>query len=138
MMGLRGVVVSVMLVGLAACGGGKSGGDGGGNTVTGTFDESGSPCLTQDIEGSSTDTTKDNPQCTVVEHPSDGGSPVTFSSCIENGNQPPCWALTSCPTGPYTHGSSFVLNFGTTPPAGATFDYACAVVCLVGPDGSIC
>jgi hypothetical protein len=45
--------------------------------VTGTFGDSRSPCLTN-IEGFNNDPSLDDPQCTVVEHPGDGGSPVTF------------------------------------------------------------
>ena len=112
----RIVVLCILLVGFAACGssgsGKTSGSDAGRdsasvNHVTGTFDESGSPCVTGNIKGFSNDPSLDDPACTVVEHPGDGGSPVTFGSCVDNNQQAPCWGWNSCDSG---LGFTFLLD----------------------------
>lgn len=144
----RRVVLGIMIVALPACGGGTSISDAGRDAasgsaeagrdsasakyVTGTFTASGgSACVTGNIKGFSNDVSKDDPQCTVVEHPGDGGSPVTFASCADNNAQPPCWGSNSCSGG---LGFTFLLATVTTPPAGATFTYQCTVC----PPGSTC
>jgi hypothetical protein len=141
MRGASGVILTTMMLELAACGGGgTSASDAGHDAVhghdsamvtykTGTFDTTASPCITENIKGFSTDPSKNDPQCTVVEHPGDGAAPVTFGACIDNNLQPPCWAPTGC-AGAF----AFTLNFGTTPPTGATFSYQCTVC----PTGSGC
>jgi hypothetical protein len=140
MRGARGLIVSTMMLGLAACGGGASstrdaGRDAGHDTaavttyVMGTFDVTASPCITGNIKGFSTDPAKSDPQCTVVEHPGDGAAPVTFAACLDNNLQAPCWAPTGC-AGDF----AFTLDSTTPPPAGATFSYQCTVC----PGGSGC
>jgi hypothetical protein len=136
MTGSRSVVLSILMVGFAACGGGTSGSDAGRdsalvNYVMGTFSESGSPCVTGNIKGFSNDPSLDDPQCTVVEHPGDGGSPVTFGDCVDTNLQAPCWGWSSCDGG---LGFTFMLSTVTTPPPGATFSYQCTVC----PPGSSC
>jgi hypothetical protein len=123
-----------MMLGLAACGGGggTSASDAGHDArhdssaavtyMTGTFDTTASPCITGNIKGFSTDSSKNDPQCTVVEHPGDGAAPVTLGACLDNNLQPPCWAPTGC-AGDF----AFTFNFTTPPPAGATFSYQCTV-----------
>ena len=139
MTGSRRVVLSIMMLGFAACGGGGGGGtsgrDAGRDTTsatyaTGTFTETGSPCVTGNINGFSNNPSQDDPQCTLVEHPGDGGSPVTFGACVDN-FVPPCWGWSSCDGG---LGFSFLLNTGTTSVSGATFSYQCTVC----PPGSSC
>jgi hypothetical protein len=130
------------ILGLAACGGsgGTSASDAGHDArhdsamamvtyMTGTFDPTASPCITGTIKGFSTDPSKSDPQCTLVEHPGDGAAPVTLGACLDNNLTPPCWAPTGC-AGDF----AFTLNFSTPPPAGATFSYQCTVC----PTGSSC
>jgi hypothetical protein len=130
-----------MMLGLAACGGsgGTSASDAGHDArhdsagvvtyMMGTFDTTASACVTGNIKGFSTDPSKNDPQCTVVEHPGDGAAPVTLGACRDNNLQPPCWAPTGC-AGQF----AFTLSFTTPPPAGATFSYQCTVC----PTGSSC
>lgn len=148
MVGARSVVLGMIMVGLAACGsggssadaggnpggsGGGSGGGGGSSVAMGTFTaQSGSPCVTGNIKGFDPSVpSKNDPQCTVVENPGDGGSPVTFVSCIDNNLQPPCWGPVTC--GNFL-GLQFTLNYATPPPANATYSYQC-IIC---PPGESC
>jgi hypothetical protein len=141
MRGASGLILGTML-GLAACGGGGGGtsaSDGGHDArhdssagvtyVMGTFDTTASPCITGNIKGFSTDPSKSDPQCTLVEHPGDGAAPVTYAACLDNNLTPPCWAPTGC-AGDF----AFTLNSSTPPPVGATFSYQCTVC----PTGSSC
>jgi hypothetical protein len=138
-MGGARVVLGTMMLGLAACGGGGTSASDGGHDarhdmavatyVMGTFDTTASPCITGNIKGYSTDSSKSDPQCTVVMHPGDGAAPVTFAACLDNNLQPPCWAPTGC-AGDF----AFLLDSSTPPPAGATFSYQCTVC----PTGSSC
>ncbi|HVV53254.1 MAG TPA: hypothetical protein VHO06_26585 [Polyangia bacterium] len=118
----HGAALGMLMVGLFACGGGSSSM----SSVSGTFDESGSPCVTGNIKGLSDNPATNDPQCTVIEHPGGGGSPVTFGACLDNGDQSPCWASSSC-----AGGLTFMFNLATTPPAGTTFSYQCTI-CPVG------
>jgi hypothetical protein len=140
MTGSRIVVLSVVMMGFAACGSsgsGKSSAHDAGrdsasvNHVTGTFPESGSPCVTGNIKGFSNNAASDDPACTVVENPGDGGSPVTFGSCVDSNDQAPCFGWNSCDGG---LGFTFLLNALTAPPPAATFTYQCTVC----PLGSSC
>jgi hypothetical protein len=132
----RLLILGLVLVAAdAACGGGTAGPGGSGGTLgrdaghdtkpgttyaTGTFDETTAPCLTAIIQGTDSD-----PQCTVVEHPGDGGAETTLASCLEDNLQPPCWALVSGQAS--CGGMTFQIDFGSTAPTGASFSYQCAV-----------